>query len=76
MTFQCAEVNKALGSVNSIVRKGNRVVFDMDSQGRDIAYIQSKEGGKKMRMRVEKGVYVLDVLIGPPNQGFAGQGQT
>ena len=28
MTFQVANVNKALGSVSKMVRNGNRVVFD------------------------------------------------
>ena len=80
MTFQVAQVNKALGSVHSIVHKGNKVVFDCDNEGKDIAYIEHKASKQRMWMRVEKGVYVLDVLVAPPDvkggnaQGFPGQG--
>ena len=44
MTFQVAQVNKALGSVHSIVHKGNRVVFDDEG-----LYIEDKKyGGTSM----------------------------
>ncbi len=66
MTFQVAGVNKALGSVNQMVRKGNRVVFDEDEHGRDISYIMHKATQQKMHLRAENGVYVLDMLVAPP----------
>ena len=86
MTFQVAKVNKALGSVNQMVRRGNRVVFDQDEQGRDISYILHKATNQRMFMRPENGVYVLDVLVAPPEYqqqiaqasqtgGFARQGR-
>ena len=83
MTFQVAKAKKALGSVNSMVRNGNRVVFDLDELGNDYAYIENKKSKEKLWMRVENGVYVLDVLVAPPSfdpseqqpaSGFAGPG--
>lgn len=66
MTFQVANVKKALGSVSQMVRRGNKVVFDRDDNGKDLAYIENKRSKERMYMRQEKGVYVLDVLVAPP----------
>ena len=66
MTFQVANVQKALGSVSQMVRRGNRVVFDRDGSGKDLAYIENKRNKERIYMRQEKGVYVLDVLVAPP----------
>ena len=52
--------------MRKMVRKGNQVVFDEDEQGRDISHILHKATGQKMYMRVENGVYVLDMLVAPP----------
>ena len=82
MTFQVAKVSKALGSVSQMVDGGNRVTFDLDAHGRDISCIENKQTGERIWLRRENGVYVLDMLVGPPNQaseqanspGFARQG--
>ena len=82
MTFQVAKVSKALGSVSQMVDGGNRVTFDVDAQGRDISCIENKQSGERIWLRRENGVYVLDMLVGPPSQandqtnspGFARQG--
>ena len=66
MTFQVAQVHKALGSVSQMVRNGNRVVFDTDEHGRDISYIMNKKTQDYIPMRVENGVYVIDVVVAPP----------
>ena len=42
MTFQVARVKKALGSVSQMVKNGNKIVFDQDSSGKDMSYIQNK----------------------------------
>ena len=68
MTFQVAKVKKALGSVSQMVRNGNRLVFDQDAQGKDISYVQNKKSGEKIWLRMENGVYVLDLMVGPPRQ--------
>ena len=66
MTFQCANVHKALGSANKIVRNGNRIVMDVDDDGNDYSYIESKTTGERLWLREREGVYVLDMLIAPP----------
>ena len=47
MTFQVARVKKALGSVSQMVKNGNKLVFDQDSSGKDISYIQNKRTNEK-----------------------------
>ena len=82
MTFQVAPgIQKALGSVSQMVRSMNRVVFDMDEYGKDISYILHKDAGGHIPMQYENGVYVVDMLVGPPiqdesptSQGFHRQG--
>ena len=67
MTFQVAQVHKALGSVSQMVRNGNRVVFDTDYTGRDISHIENKATKERIPMRVENGVYVIDLVVAPPS---------
>ena len=72
MTFQVAEVGKALGSVSRIVGNGNRVVFDPSG-----SYIESLSDHSKLWLREAGGVYVLDVWVGPNNEdrgGWSDQG--
>ena len=69
MTFQLAAVNKALGSVSQIVGNGNRVVFEPSG-----SFIQNLNTGEKLWLRENNGVYVLDVLVGPPD-GIPSGGQ-
>ena len=66
MTFQVAQVHKALGSVSQMVRNGNTLVFDTDEYGRDVSYILNKKTQDYIPMRVENGVYVIDVVVAPP----------
>ena len=67
MKFQVAKVKKALGSVSEMVDSGNRVVFDTDEGGYDISYIENKKTRDKVWLRRENGVYVLDMMVAPPN---------
>ena len=60
------KVSKALGVVSQMVKNGNRVVFDEDAQGRGISCITHKSIGKRIKLRQENGVCVLDVLVAPP----------
>ena len=67
MNFQVADVKKALGSTNKIVRNGNRILMDLDDDGNDYAYINNKSTGERLWLRESEGVYVLDMLVAPPN---------
>ena len=66
MTFQVARVKKALGSVSQMVKNGNKLVFHQDSSGKDMSYIQNKRSVEKIWLRQENGVYVLDLMVAPP----------
>ena len=70
MTFQCADVTKALGSVSKICSNGNRVVFDDDG-----SYIENKQSGEILWMKQVGGLYTLDVEIAPPSETHPFQGQ-
>ena len=48
MTFQVARVKKALGSLSQMVKDGNQLVFDQDSSGKDVSYIQNKRTNEKI----------------------------
>ena len=64
MTFQVAEVNKALGSISYLVDKGYKVVFDQDEEtGKDISHMFNKKTGKCVRFRRERNVWILDAYI-------------
>ena len=67
MTFQVAEVSKALGSVSQIVKKGNRVVFDDDG-----SYIQDKTTGDVSWMRQAGGMYYIDLWVSKKSSAEAG----
>ena len=75
MTLQVAPVNKALGSVHQMVRRGNKVTFDTDESGRDVSSIVHEANGQHIPLRVENGVYVLDMLVASPNEGVIGPEQ-
>ena len=61
MTFQLAKVIKALGSVSKIMSNGNRLVFNSGG-----SRIENLWSGDKAWLREENGVYVLDMLVAPP----------
>ena len=65
MTFQMAQVNKALASVRRICEAGNKVVFD--EMG---SLIENKRTGKKTHMQKVNGVYVIKVKV--PKGGVNG----
>ena len=68
MTFQVARVKKALGLVSQMVKNGNKLVFDQDGSGKDTSYIQNKRTNEKIWLRQENGVYVLDLMVAPPQR--------
>ena len=78
MNFQVAQVHKALGSVSQMVWNGNTVVFDTDEYGQDVSYIMNKKTQDYIPMRVENGVYVIDMVVAPPeyhpSQNSVGKG--
>ena len=64
LTFQIAEVNKALGSVSYLVDNGYRVTFDKDeATGHDISMMFHKATGVTSRFRRERDIWILDALV-------------
>ena len=64
LTFQIAEVNKALGSISYLVDHGYRVTFDKDEvTGKDLSMMYHKKTKTATRFRREKNVWVLDAFI-------------
>ena len=78
MTFQIAEVNKALGSISYLVDRNYRVTFDKDMKtGKDISFMLNKGTHQVMRFRRERNIWVLDAIVEVENnepEGFARQG--
>ena len=63
-TFQLAKVNKPLASVGKLWDTGHRVVLDDDG-----SYVLNKRTKDVMKVRREKGVFVLDVWLGQDKEG-------
>ena len=58
LTFQIAGINKPLVSVSKLTEQGYKVVFDDDE-----SYIYHKKSKQVIRMRKERGVYVVDAYV-------------
>ena len=63
-TFQVAKVNKPLASVGKLLDTGHRVVLDEDG-----SYVLNKRTRQVMRIRRERGVFVLDVWLSQDSEG-------
>ena len=55
--FQVAQITKPLVSVSKLIDDGHQVVFDQRA-----SYIIQKESGKKMMLRRERGVFIIDAF--------------
>ena len=64
LTFQIAEVNKALCAISNLVDNGFRVVFDKNMKtNQDISHMLHKESGVTTRYRRTRNVWVLDAFV-------------
>ena len=64
LEFNVADVKKPLASAVRVVQAGNRVV--MDEEG---SYIENKETGECMKVRIENDTFVFDVEFQNGEQG-------
>ena len=72
MTFQATtKVQKPLAAASRITEKGNRIV--LDGEGSE-SYIQNKKTGTKIPLRIENGVYMMEMQVVKPTP-FQGQGK-
>ena len=67
MTFQAtAKAQLPQAAATRITEKGNRIV--LDGVGSE-SYIENKKPGKKIPLKIENGVYMMEMLVKPPFQG-------
>ena len=67
MVFQAiTDVEKPLASASRITAKGNRIVLDDATHE---SYIENKASGVRIPLRIENGVYMMEMLVTP----FQGQ---
>ena len=67
LIFQVAGINKPLLSVSKLIDDGWRVVFDLEE-----CYLLHKETRKLIKMKRERGVFVIDAFV-EPEPGFTRQ---
>ena len=65
MTAQVCGINKGLLSVSKLVEKGNRVVFDKSG-----SYIQNQWTGEKMKLKAERGLFMLQLWTRAASEDF------
>ena len=65
MTFQATtHVKKPLEAASRITSKGNRIILDdADSP----SYIENKTTGTRIPLKIENGIYVMEVTVEPKN---------
>ena len=59
LKFQLAAINKPLASVSHMTDNDYCVVFNKH-EGRDASYVMHKPSNQVMRLRRERGIYILD----------------
>ena len=59
LMFQVADINKPLGSVSHMTDNDYCVVFNKH-EGVDVSYVLHKPTDTIMRLRRERGIYILD----------------
>ena len=59
LSFQCAKVNILLCGVSHLIDNDFRVVFNRH-EGKDVSYILHKPTKRIIKLRGERGVFVLD----------------
>ena len=63
MTFQAtSHVRKPLAAASKITAKGNRIVLDDEDS---LSYIENKATGTRIPLKIENGVYVMEVTVTP-----------
>ena len=64
LIFNVADVRKPLAAAAKVVEAGNRVVLDPEG-----SYVENIKTKEKMKLRKEKGVYVIDVKYENGDEG-------
>ena len=64
MTAQVADVKATLGSVNQMLKAGNKVHFETGN-----CYIQHNRTGKKTRIEEKNGTFEVEIWVPKPSDG-------
>jgi len=68
MTFQAtSHVRKPLAAASKITAKGNRIVLDDEES---LSYIENKATGTRIPLKIQNGVYVMEVTVTPKKAPF------
>ena len=68
MAFQATtNVKKPLAAASKITSKGNRIVLD---DAKSESYIQNKPTGVKIPIRLENGIYMMEIAVETPSSPF------
>ena len=71
MPFQAnSHVRKPLAAASKITAKGNRIVLDDEDS---LRYIENKAAGTRIPLKIQNGVYVMEVAVTPKRAPFQGQ---
>ena len=62
--FNVANVAKPLAAAGKVVEAGNKIVLDEEG-----SYVENKKTGERMKLRKDRGVYVLDVTYDNGSSG-------
>ena len=69
MAFQATtDVQKPLAAASKITAKGNRII--LDGAGCD-SYIENKATGVRAPLKIENGVYTMEMLVSSPAEAAA-----
>ena len=66
--FSSCQSEKGTGISKSNGKEREQACFDQESSGKDMSYIQNKRTNEKIWLRQENGVYVLDLMVAPPQR--------
>ena len=68
MTFQATtHGKKPLAAASKISAMGNRIVLDDEES---LSYIENEAAGTKIPLKIENGVYVMEVAVTPAKTPF------
>jgi hypothetical protein len=66
MPMQVTDVDKLLIAACELVESGNKVVLDLDKNGKSMSYIEHKPSGRKTRVEYKDGSFQMDIRIPKP----------
>ncbi len=66
MPMQVTDVDKLLIAACELVESGNKVVLDLDKNGKSMSYIEHKPSGRKTKVEYKDGSFQMDIRIPKP----------